>query len=200
VDQRTEGGDPDDTVIPETFCLSEVDRRRIEVLLEPLGWLPLWHMTGPGRHGVDLVFLAPGDVVVAIEVKGTLVPGRVPRLSAGELVQMSAAWVDKVDNPGMVELDLASTDVYGGVAIVNLADLTWRAALTRDFLAFEPIAAREQLANLAWLVSTGAAGMERKTACQLFRASSSPPGPGALLAEPRFREGRSFTRGPARIQ
>ena len=69
-------------------------------------------MTGPGWHGVDLVLLAPGDVVVTIEVKGTLVPGRVPRLSAGKLVQMSAAWVGKVDNPGMAELGLASTAVH----------------------------------------------------------------------------------------
>jgi hypothetical protein len=126
--------------------------------LEPLGWSPLWHMTGPGWHGVDLVFLAPGDLVVAIEVKGTLVPGRVPRLSAGELVQMSAARVDKVDNPGMAELGLASPDVYGGVAVVNLADLTWRIALTRDCQIFELTAAQEQLASLAWLVGGEAAG------------------------------------------
>lgn len=124
----------------------------IEVVLEPLGWSPLWHMTGPGRHGVDLVLLAPGGLVVAIEVKGTLVSGRIPRLSAGELAQMSAAWVDKVDNPGMAELALASSDVYGGVAIVNFADLTWRVARTLDFLAFEPVAAQKQLADLAWLV------------------------------------------------
>ena len=40
------------------------------------------------------------------------------------------------------------TDVYreppnGGVAIVNFADLTWKAALTGDFLALEPVAAQE---------------------------------------------------------
>jgi hypothetical protein len=115
-------------------------------------------MTGTGWHGVDLVLLVPGDVVVAIEVKGTLVPGRVPRLSAGEIAQMSAAWVDKVDNPGMAELGLASTDVYGGVTVVNFADLTWRAALTRDFLAFEPIRSHEQLADLTWLMGTGGPG------------------------------------------
>jgi hypothetical protein len=28
------------------------------------------------------------------------------------------------------------------VAIVNFADLTWKAALTGDFLAFEPVAAQ----------------------------------------------------------
>jgi hypothetical protein len=29
----------------------------IEVLLDRLDWRVLWHFTGPGRHGVDLVFL-----------------------------------------------------------------------------------------------------------------------------------------------
>jgi hypothetical protein len=72
------------------------------------------------------VFLAPGDVVVAIEVKGTLVRRRVPRLSGRELTQMSAAWVDKADNPGMAELGLQSGDVYGGVVVVNFADMIWR--------------------------------------------------------------------------
>jgi hypothetical protein len=33
----------------------------------------LWHFTGPGRHGVDLMALAPtGDRVVAIGVSVTL--------------------------------------------------------------------------------------------------------------------------------
>jgi len=66
-----------------------------EVLLDALGWRVLWHFTGPGRHGVDLVFLAPGDQIVAVEVKGTLVAGRIPRLSRRDIAQMSAAWVDK---------------------------------------------------------------------------------------------------------
>jgi hypothetical protein len=44
----------------------------VELVLEPLGWVPLWHFSGPGGHGVDLVFLAPGDLVFAVEVKGTL--------------------------------------------------------------------------------------------------------------------------------
>ena len=43
-------------------------------------------------------------------------------------------------------------DVYGGVAIVNFVDLTWKAALTGDFLAFEPVAAQGQLVGLSWLV------------------------------------------------
>ena len=70
---------------------------------------------------------------------------------------MSAAWVDTVDNPGMAELGLANSDVYGGdvyggVAIVNFVDLTWKAALTGDFLAFEPVAAQGQLVGLSWIV------------------------------------------------
>jgi hypothetical protein len=91
-----------------------------ELLLDHLDWQPLWHFTGPGRHGVDLVFLTPDDRVTAVEVKGTLVPGRIPRLSRRDITQMSAAWVDKADNPGMAELGLQSADVYGAVAVYQL--------------------------------------------------------------------------------
>lgn len=126
----------------------------IEALLEPLGWAPLWHLVGPGRHGVDLVLLAPGDLLVALEVKGTLVAGRIPRLSSGDLVQMSTAWLDKVDNPGMAEFDLASSYICGAVTAVNFTDLSWRMTLTRDFSTFEPIVESRQLADLAWLLST----------------------------------------------
>jgi hypothetical protein len=88
---------------------------------------------------VDLVFLAPDDAVVAVEVKGTVVPGRIPRLSRRDLTQMSAAWVDKSGNPGMVELGLQSQDVYGGVVAINFADQTWRAALPSDFVNLCPV-------------------------------------------------------------
>jgi len=123
-----------------------------EVLLDCLGWRVLWHFTGPGRHGVDLVFLAPGGVVVAIEVKGTLVHRWVPRLSGRELTQMSAAWVDKADNPGMAELGLQSGDVYGGVVVVNFADMTWRTALTAEFVTLRPVISTTQLTDLGWLI------------------------------------------------
>jgi len=102
---------------------------------------------------VDLVFLAPGEVIVAIEVKGTLVPGRVPTLSFRKLAQMSAAWVDKSDNPGMVELGMESSDIYGGVAAVNFPDLTWRIALTADFKRLRPVTNRAQLEDVTWLTS-----------------------------------------------
>ena len=123
----------------------------IEVLLDHLGWRVLWHFTGPGRHGVDLIFLTPDDKIVAVEVKGTLTAGRIPRLSRREMTQMSAEWVDKADNPGMAELELRSTDIYGAVAVVNFADMTWRAALTADFLALRPVIRIGQLTQLNWL-------------------------------------------------
>jgi len=123
-----------------------------EALLDHLGWHALWHFTGPGRHGVDLVFLAPNDVVVAIEVKGTLVRGRIPRLSSRELAQMSAAWIDKADNPGMAELGLQSGDVYGGVVVVNFADMIWRTALTAEFVTLRPVMSTTQLTDLRWLI------------------------------------------------
>jgi hypothetical protein len=109
-----------------------------EVLLDRLGWRVLWHFTGPGRHGVHLVFLTVDDKIVAVEVKGTLTAGHIPRLSRREMTQMSAEWVDKADNPGMAELRLRSADIFGAVAVINFADMTWRIALTSDFSALTP--------------------------------------------------------------
>jgi hypothetical protein len=126
-----------------------------EVLLDGLDWRVLWHFTGPGRHGVDLIFLTPDEKVVAVEVKGTLTAGHVPRLSRREVTQMSAEWVDKADNPGMAELALRSADVYGAVAVINFADMTWRAALTADFAALSPVIDLGQLIRLSWLTAEG---------------------------------------------
>lgn len=123
----------------------------VELLLNELGWEPLWHFSGPGYHGVDLVFLAPGDRVVVVEVKGTLLPGKVPRLGHREILQMSSTWIDKCDNPGMTDLNLTSADVYGGVIAVNFPDRTWRTALTRDFDRFIPVTGCNQLRDTSWL-------------------------------------------------
>jgi len=122
-----------------------------EVLLDRGEWRVLWHFTGPGRHGVDLVFLTPDDKIVAVEVKGTLVAGRIPRLSRREMIQMSAGWVDKADNPGMAELGLQSADVYGAVTSINFADMTWRIALTADFSTLSPVLRVDQLTRLDWI-------------------------------------------------
>ncbi len=64
---------------------------------------------------------------------------------------MSAEWVDKTDNPGMAELGLRSNDIYGAVAVINFADMTWRIALTADFSALSPVIHIGQLADLGWL-------------------------------------------------
>jgi hypothetical protein len=123
-----------------------------EILLDRQEWRVLWHFTGPGRHGVDLVFLTPDDKIVAVEVKGTLVAGRIPRLSHREVTQMSTAWLDKADNPGLAELELQACDLYGAVAVLNFADMAWRIALTADFSVLRPVARREQLGHLDWLM------------------------------------------------
>jgi hypothetical protein len=51
----------------------------------------------------------------------------------------------------MVEFGLRSTDVYGAVAAVNFADMTWRIALTADFSALMPVTHLGQLDRLDWL-------------------------------------------------
>ena len=130
-----------------------------EVHLDRVDWRVLWHFAGPGRHGVDLAFLTPDDKIVAVEVKGTLTAGHIPRLSRREMTQMSAEWVDKADNPGMAELGLRSADIYGAVAVVNFADMTWRIALTSDFSSLSPVIHIGQLTDLNWLAYGDSAGL-----------------------------------------
>jgi hypothetical protein len=120
----------------------------VEVLLAVLGYHVRWHFTGPGRHGVDLVVLCPrGERVVVVEVKGSLRAGHWPRLSHRELAQLSAGWLDKLDNPGMANWKLRE-DVYGAVMLVNFAAMTYRAAMTRDFVHLHPVVERAQLTDL----------------------------------------------------
>jgi hypothetical protein len=123
-----------------------------EIVLEAVGWTPVWHFAGPGRHGVDLLFLGPGEErLFAVEVKGTLRPHRWPRMRRGELTQMDLAWLDKADNPAMSEWGVTSDDVYGAIALINFAELRFKMALTRDFATWHPIEHLEQLKTLDWL-------------------------------------------------
>ena len=123
----------------------------VEIVLEGHGWSPMWHFTGPGRHGIDLLFLDPGaERLFAVEVKATLRARRWPRLRSSELRQMGLAWLDKADNPGMVDWALSSADVYGAVVLVNFHDSAFKAALTGDFDAWLPITDRRQLDDLSW--------------------------------------------------
>lgn len=122
------------------------------VALGDLGYNVVSQLTGPGGHGVDLLILAPdGNTLVAVEVKGTLQPNRIPRLSRRTLDQMSAKWVDKDDNPGMATWDLQSGDVYGAVVVVNFGDMTFRVGFTLDYERLVPVTAEEQLLSLDWL-------------------------------------------------
>lgn len=128
---------------------------------------------GRAAHGVDLLMLSPGDKVVVIEVKGTLVAKRFPRMSRRELGQMSAAWVDKHGNPGMAELNLGNADVYGGGVVVNFADGQWRAALTNDFVALRRCCTQSS--------SQTSAGLTQQTQDDAPpRSSASPPDPPEL--------------------
>jgi hypothetical protein len=122
-----------------------------ELILDGLGWHLLWHHTGPGPHGVDLMLLTPDDKVIAVEVKGTLVPGRIPRLTRRQLAQMTAQWIDKTNNPAMTTLGLDSSDIYGAVIGINFPDLTWRCALTDDFTTFHAIVELDEVSDLHWL-------------------------------------------------
>jgi hypothetical protein len=124
----------------------------VEVVMERLGWIPVSHFSGPGRHGVDLLMLGPGgERLFAIEVKGTLRSRRWPRLRRGELSQTDVAWLDKEDNPPMSDWGLTSADIYGGVVLVNLYDLVFKAALTPDFSSWHPVEHFGQLEALDWL-------------------------------------------------
>jgi hypothetical protein len=123
-----------------------------EVILHELGYFPLWHFAATGGHGIDLAMLAPtADRVIVLEVKGTLRAHRLPRLAHGELLQLSAAWTDKSDNPGMTELGLTSDDVYSGFAVVQFAEREYRFGLSRDFKTLQPVESIGQLADLSWL-------------------------------------------------
>jgi hypothetical protein len=120
----------------------------VESILTGHGYATVWHFAGPGRHGVDLLMLSPTDQVAAIEVKSTLRASFVPRLTVRELTQMSAAWLEKADNPGMTEWGLDADDVYGMVVVVNFADRTISYALTIDFERLHPITALSELNDL----------------------------------------------------
>ena len=127
----------------------------IEVILSEHGYQPIWHFEGPRRHGIDLAMLSPAlDRVIVFEVKGTLRPRRLPGLSRRELRQMSTAWMDKKDNPGMASLELESADVYGGMAIIQFAERTYRVGLTNDFETLHPLTSHDQLVDLTWLDAT----------------------------------------------
>ena len=52
--------------------IGEVAESVAQIALAEQGYDLFWQITTPGIHGVDLLFLAPDESVLALEVKGTL--------------------------------------------------------------------------------------------------------------------------------
>lgn len=129
----------------------EVAESVAELLLDSLGYTLFWQITTPGIHGVDLLLLAPDQRVLALEVKGTLRPGTIPRATPSRLRQMSRAWLSDPANPGMAEWSLDANDLYAGVMVVDLARAEYRLSLSGDFERYAPVTELSELSSLAWL-------------------------------------------------
>jgi hypothetical protein len=119
------------------------------LLLGDVGLDVFAQIVTPGVHGVDLLALAPEGTVLALEVKGTLLAGSLPRFSRGTLRQMSIEWLNDPSNTAMAEWDLEALDVYGGIALIDFARNVWRAALTSDYERFMPVLQEDQLLALS---------------------------------------------------
>jgi hypothetical protein len=129
----------------------EIAESVAEILLDERGYNLFWQITTPGVHGVDLLFLAPDQAVLALEVKGTLRPGAVPRLTPSLRRQMSREWLNNPDNPAMADWSLEADDLYAGVMVIDLALARFRVALSGDFDLYAPVSSLEQLTSLRWL-------------------------------------------------
>jgi hypothetical protein len=128
--------------------IGHVGESIVEVVLAGHGWSPVWHFTGPGRHGVDLLLLDPNaERLIAIEVKATLRLRYWPRVPGNMDMPV---WLDKLDNPGMAEWNVTSGDVYGAVVLVRFHDSAFKAALTADFEGWLPVTDPRQLDDLDW--------------------------------------------------
>jgi hypothetical protein len=143
------------TLIPRSERLGlnrvtgEVAESAAEVMLAEMGFHVFWQITTPGVHGVDLLFLSPDESVLALEVKGTLCPGVIPRLTPSRLRQMSREWLNGPDNPAMAEWRFTADDLYAGVMVVDLASLAMRLALSADFQTYLPVTDLGTLQNIA---------------------------------------------------
>lgn len=135
----------------------EVAESVAELLLAEVGVTVFWHITTPGIHGVDLLFLCPDESVLALEVKGTLRTGAIPRMTPSRLRQMSRDWLNGPDNPAMAEWELEADDLYAGVMVVDLAAGAARLAVSGDFDLFVPTESLEQLQTLAAFATGGSA-------------------------------------------
>ena len=125
--------------------VGEVAESVAEVLLDELGHRVFWHIATPGVRGVDLLFLAPDETVLALEVKGTLRAGTIPRLTPSKLRQMSREWLNRPGNPAMREWSFEADDLYAGVMVVDLATPMALVAVSADFESYVPVIHIDQL-------------------------------------------------------
>lgn len=123
-----------------------------EVLLAEVGLDVFWHVVENGIHGVDLLLLTPEESVLALEVKGTLRPGAIPRLTPSRLRQMSREWLNGPDNPAMAEWELETDDLYAGVMVIDLSLSLARTAVSDDFETYAPVDELSELQSLAALL------------------------------------------------
>lgn len=130
----------------------EIAESVAEIILEECDYSLFWQITAPGMHGVDVLFIAPDNAVLALEVKGTLRPGAIPRLAFSLRRQMSRDWLNDPRNPAMAEWSLEADELYAGVMIFDLALSRFRVAVSGDFEHYMPIAEREHLRSLRRLV------------------------------------------------
>ncbi|MGV3712846.1 hypothetical protein [Pseudolysinimonas sp.] len=120
----------------------------VEAMLAEIGWTPLEHFTGPfsGQHGIELAMAtADFEDVYAIEVKGTLAARGWPRLRAGDVPQLSAAWLGKRDNPGVESLGLEASGMATLAVLVHFHRRQWRAARSFGAVGAEPVVALDEL-------------------------------------------------------
>jgi len=127
----------------------EVAESIAEIVLDKQGYNLFWQITTPGIHGVDLIFLSPDESVLALEVKGTLQPGTIPRLTPSRLRQMSREWLNDPANLAMAEWSLQADDLYAGVMLVDLATPLYRLALSSNFDHYTPVTAQSELSSLS---------------------------------------------------
>jgi hypothetical protein len=131
--------------------IGEVAESVAQIVLDEHRYDLFWQITTPGIRGVDLLFLAPDESVLALEVKGTLRRGAIPRLTPSRLRQMSREWLDDPANPAMAEWSLRAEDLYAGVMVVDLASPLFRLVLSGDFERYTPVADLAELASLRQL-------------------------------------------------
>jgi hypothetical protein len=128
--------------------IGEVAESVAQIVLDEQRYNLFWQITTPGIHGVDLLFLSPDESVLALEVKGTLRRGTIPRLTPSRLRQMSREWLNDPGNPAMAEWSLQSDDLYAGVMVVDLATPLYRLVLSGNFEHYTPVTDLAELASL----------------------------------------------------